>query len=532
MPTIAELNQRHPSCDTDRMADLEALYRGDALFEKRLTRFLPQWEREPQDRYDLRRKLAHYRNYLGAVIDYFSALLFAGKPTAVARNTVTEKPVTDPDPYYAAFREDCDGNGKDFELFFKERLTEAMVQRCSWFVIDHESDENSPPENAKEFEERRLGNCEVSAIPCDSVYDWECDEDGRLEWVLVHSIEAKRTSLSGGRNQVVERWTHYLPDRVDVYRVAYDARKPPPSETALVADPVESYSHRFGVVPVICLEVPVGLWAANRLKTPQLAHFRASNAQTWSLTSSCYAMMLYNVEFPDDFGKTMTGAAKGIVMGLEEKAGWIAPPTAHFSAMDEEIKAQKDEIFRLAHQMALGVENNAAAIGRSAESKASDSEATRVILEAYGEIVVEAMERVYDLVSAVRGDAFEWGIDGLGDFASADIGGLMNTLESVDKVGGIPSKTFNVEVKSKIAEAVLPDIDEAKKVQIRKEIEENTPDGSPQDQELQQMVRMHDALNRDANDPKQGRAGTAGGANPKTARDSGRHGAGAPPPPA
>jgi hypothetical protein len=494
MPTIADLDQRNPGVKPERTLDLEALYRGDELFEQRLGHFLPKWEREPDERYGLRKQLAHYRNYLGAVIDYFAALLFAGKPNIVPRKADGGDPALDPDEYYAKFREDCDGNGQDLELFFKERLTEAMVHRCSWFAIEHEDDGGPEPGNKKEFEKRGLGDCELCSIPLGEVYDWECDDDGRLEWVLVHSIERKRQGLNAGRNQVVERWKHYLPDRVDVYRVAYEADKRPAKESVLAVDPAESYSHRFGIVPVFCLEVPVGLWAANRLKTPQLAHFRASNAQTWSLSTSCYAMMLYQVEDADAFGKMMAGPAKGIVMGKEEKASWIAPPAAHFGAMDEEIKAQKDEIFRLAHQMALGVENNAAAIGRSAESKASDSESTRVILEAYGELVVEVMERVFDLVSAVRGDKYEWSVDGLGNFSNADIGGLMNTLESLDKIGGIPSKTFNVELTTQLAEGILPDLDETKKIQIRKEIEANTPDGSAQDQELEQAVRVQQAL--------------------------------------
>lgn len=471
MPTIAELDQRNPEFDIDRTLDLEALYRGDEHFEKRLTRFLPEWERERADRYALRKKLAYYRNYLGAVIDYFAALLFAGKPTATAKKLDSTDPALEPHPYYAEFRDDCDGNGKDLELFFKERLTEAMVQRCSWFAIAHADDGGLTPENAKDFEDRGLGNCRLRDIPVGEVYDWESDETGRLEWVLVHSLTAKRGSLSGGRDQAVERWTHYLSDRVDVYRVAYDRSKGRPApETVVALAPDESFAHRFGIVPIICLEVPMGLWAANRLRTPQLQHFRASNAQSWSLATSCYAMMLYQVEDPEAFGNANVGPAKGIVIGREEKASWLAPPAAHFGAMDEEIKSQKDEIFRLAHQMALGVENNAAAIGRSAESKASDSESTRVILEAYGEIVVEAMERVFDIVSAVRGDDYTWAVDGLGDFASADIGGLMNTLESIDKVGGIPSVTWNHRMKSRLAETTMPDLDEKTKQVISEEI--------------------------------------------------------------
>jgi hypothetical protein len=469
MPTIKELNQRHPSCDPERMADLAALYSGDAAFEKRLDRFLPQWEQEPDGRYALRKKLAHYRNYLGAVVDYFAALLFAGKPTIAALDK-SEKPIAEPDPYYAKFREDCDGKGKDLELFFKEILTEAMVQRCAWFAIEHPDDEGVPPANLKELQQRGLGDCELCALPSEEIYDWETDDDGRLEWVIVHSKTAKRASVSGGRDQITERWTQYLSDRVDVYRIDYNKSAAPADTATVLLSEQESYPHRFGSVPVLCLELPNGLWAANKLKTPQLAHFRASNAQTWSLAQSCFAMMLFNVGNPEEFAKATKGAGKGFILGIDEKASWIAPPSSHFSAQDVEIKAEKDEIFRLAHQMALGVDNNAAALGRTAESKAADSEATRVILEAYGDIVVEVIERVYDLISAVRGDPYTWSIDGLADFATADVGALLKVLMDVDKIGGIPSVTFNHGILVDIAEELRPGMDEAKAKVVADEI--------------------------------------------------------------
>jgi hypothetical protein len=523
MPTIADLNQRHPSWNADRFGDLEALYEGGEKLEARVPRFMPKWDLETDARYELRKKLVHHRNYLAAVIDYFAALLFAGKPVATAQ-TEDGKDVAKPDDYYADFRADCDGSGKDLELFFKEQLTAAMVQGCAWFGVEHPSDEGRAAENAQEFAERKLGDCELFEIPPGEVYDWECDDDGRFEWALVHSKEAKRASLSGGRSTVTERWTHYLPDRIDVYGISYDAAKPPPPETVVPLIPAEGSPHRFGAVPIFCMELPSALWAANRLKTPQLAHFRASNAQTWSLACSCYAMMLFQVEDPEEFRKATLGAGRGLVLKPEEKASWIAPPGEHFSAQDTEIKAQKDEIFRLAHQMALGVENNAAAIGRSAESKASDSEATRVILEAYGDIVVEAMERVYDVISAVRGDKYEWSIDGLGDFTGADIGGLLASLESIDKIGGIPSVTWNHRMKSQLAETTLPDLDDKTKKTISDEIkaslEKAKADAEAQTQAELDLVTS--AKNNANVGDQAGKQGVGGKPNPPPGNGGGR----------
>lgn len=458
------------------MRDLEALYDGDELFEKRLNTFLPQWEREPDDRYHLRKKNAFYRNYLGAIVDYFSALLFTSKPKTIARGVDTKEPKPDPGEYYDTFREDCDRTGTDLDAFFKDRLTDAMVHRCSWFSIEQPSLRTGEvdPESRADFEARKLGDCWLRPLDFDQVLDWETDDAGQLAWVLVFSCDMRRAGPGASRNMVTNTWEHYLADRVDTYSITFDKTKPPTQETVVAL--TGSRKHGFGRVPVLSIDLPRALWAANRLRTPQIEHFRSSNAQAWSLKTSCYAMMVFNVESPEDFVKATVGPGRGWVLGVTEKAGWQAPPSEHFAALDANISAQKDEIFRLAHQMALGVENNAAAIGRTAESKSEDAQSTRVILLAYARKVKETIERVYDLIEARRGDKLKWSVEGLDDFADADLIGLVDQVVKLQSFGSIPSRTFRVQMFQKLAEGLLPDLDQATKSKIQTEIEAGTTD--------------------------------------------------------
>lgn len=518
MPTIAELNQRHPSCDIDRMRDLEALYDGDELFTARLTRFLPQWEREDGERYALRKNTAFYRNYIGAIIDYFAALLFTSKPTVVARNVKTKEVETDPGDFYAAFREDCDRTGTDLDAFFKDRLTDAMVHKCTWFSVEQPTDKSglAPVDNRGDFEKRKLGDCWLRPLSFDQVLDWEVDDAGQLAWVIVYGQSARRADPGGGRGLITDTWEHYLSDRIDTYSITYSKENPPVKETPVSL--TASRAHGFGRVPVIAMDLPRGLWAASRLKTPQLAHFRSSNAQNWSLATSCYSMMVFNVGNPDEFKAGAVGPTRGHILRLEEDAKWMAPPSAHFAALDANIAAQKDEIFRLAHQMALGVENNAAAIGRTAESKSQDAQSTRVILLAYARLVKEAIERIYDLIEDLRGDDYDWSVEGLDDFASADLLGLVNVLEQVKGFGSIPSRTFNVQMFKRLAEGLLPDMDQATKVKIETEIEENTPDPADEPTEEEAMQALAHGLAKDANS---GRAGGRGGKKPPPATSGG-----------
>jgi hypothetical protein len=108
MPTRKQLNQRHPSCDPDKAERLRALYEGGERFKRRLAEFLPQQPSEPAAQYELRKKIYRYRNYIGPIVDYFTALLFASPPVIATDDDPTELP-----DYYSAFRKDADRAGTD-----------------------------------------------------------------------------------------------------------------------------------------------------------------------------------------------------------------------------------------------------------------------------------------------------------------------------------------------------------------------------------------------------------------------------------
>jgi hypothetical protein len=183
------------------------------------------------------------------------------------------------------------------------------------------------------------------------------------------------------------------------------------------------------------------------------------------------------------------GAGFGLMIGVDEDVEWIAPPSAHFSALAAEVAARKDEIFRIANQMALGVDNNAAAVGRSGESKHQDALSTKVVLLAFSRAAKEMIERVYDMIAKARGESYEWSIEGMDDFASSDIYGLLDALKTLKETGDVPSETYQFEMKSRIAEALLPDISQELKQTIRNEIKAGVKEKMEEESELASMTR-------------------------------------------
>ncbi len=490
MPTYSQLLQRNPSWNAQRQAELRALYEGNEKLEALYRKLLPQRDRERPQRYEVRLKEAQYRNYTGPILDYFASMLFVSRTVSKATSGEKKEAVDNPGEYWSKFREDCDGGGTDLDDFFKLTLTDAMVAGAGWLRL-HQPARPAGVEvtNQLDAEKLGLGNCTLEHKDAKDVLDWDTGDDGRLLWAVTHKLSARRRGLDGDRKLITETWEYLTPEDVATYAITYELGKEPKPEdpVPLIGAPVP---HDFGRVPLVCLDLPPALWAANRLRSPQLAHFRKTNALAWSLATSCYAMRQYFVGSPEDFQKQINGPGYEVVLHKDDKAEWDAPPAEHFAALDTEIKAEKDEIFRIANQMALGVENNAAAVGRSAESKASDAEATRVVLVAFSRIVRETIEYTLDLISRARGEDFTWSVEGLDDFAALNAAAFVENLKMLKDAGRtIPSKTFQIAVNERTAELFLPHLDETTKAKIRKEIADGTSD-PVEDAELERSVAL------------------------------------------
>jgi hypothetical protein len=473
MPTRKQLNQRHPSFDADKSARLRALYEGGELFKAKLDEFLPQQPAEPPVQYALRKKISVYRNYVGPISDYFTALLFASAPIITGKTKGAEAAEVQLPDYYSRFEKDCDRAGTNLIDAFKEMLSDAMIVQRAWLWLQHEPDGQMQPSNRADFEKLGLGDSWVRVVKDEQVLDWETDDTGNLALVIIFDQTAKRTSLSVGRDTIVETWHCVLADRVDVYQLSYERDKPPGPDAEVPLR--ESYKHRYGAVPIVCLDMPPALWVGSRIESPQLAHFRLSNMQLWGMSRTCYAMPVFKRD-SEEKDEPRMGAGYGIYLGLKESLEWAAPPVDCYGALGEEIKSHKDEIYRIANTMALGVENNSAAVGRSGESKNADARSTTVVMQAFARRVRECIERVYDLIGRARGDKYQWAVAGLDDFSADDLPGMVEMFKTVNDAGGIASQTFNVEMQARLAESFLPDLDQQTKQTIRKELQAGVPD--------------------------------------------------------
>lgn len=461
------LDTPRPDVDRDQLADYRALYHGGSCFRERLERFIPIRPDEPHKVYAHRKDIAHYLNYAGPIVNYFLAFVFSDDLE------VTSEPVA-PEWYADQFEGNCDGLGMDLHVMLRERFTRAAVERRCWILVDSPSDDGDEPANRAEWEQRQLGDAYLCPLNESDVRDWEIDERGELLWAIVKQRDTRRTDPTKGRDTVTDTWTVWGREEWTRFAVTYDPKNPPKPD-----DDVPEVGHgkvaTKGRVPLVKIELPETLWIMNTLASAQIEQTRARNALSYSLQRTCYAMRNYFVhEAPGN--AEVTGPAYGHVYGIDEKVEWDAPPGDAFAPVAAYAATLKDELYRVANQMALGVDNNAAAVGRSGDSKAQDSAATIVVVKAFAHEVRETAKRVYDLVALSRGEKdTTWDVGGMDAYVEQDLPTLAEAAATIESLN-IPSPTFRRLVAKRVALTVCSNATPAERAAIAKEIDTNITD--------------------------------------------------------
>lgn len=457
---IRDLRRNHRDYDIATIELHEDLFAGGAQFRKRIGRYLPKHDVEPDAVYARRKAQAHYLNYCAPIANYFASLL-VGCPLQLEACDAR-------DEFYAELKEDCDGYGTDLNAFARARLTDALVSRVAWVRVEFPDSSAGVVESAADFDAQGLGRARFVEVPARAITHWSRDEKGQLRWVIEYARRDELADWTDAENTVTETWTLWRSDGSAArWQVAYPASRPPMPDDDVTE--VAAPYNPTGAMPLVCLELPPELWLLNHLADAQLELFRKRNALSWSIDRTCYAMAVLKTaskKKPD-----LMGAGYYLQLGPSDSLDWPAPPSTPFETIGQYVATLKDEIHRVATQMAQGVDNNAAAVGRSGDSKAQDAQATVVVLRAYGKLVAEMVERLLYLVAAGRGERATFDVTGMDRYEADDPGVRAEqalTLEQLD----VPSETLTRELYTRLALATLADAPEDTKAAVRREIAE------------------------------------------------------------
>lgn len=466
---LSALDQKHPSHDAPRWCELEALSKGGNRFRALIAQFLPKNPSESDHVYCQRRSQAHYISYMGAITTYYVAWLFSASMSPKAYKRGTDTPVETLPAFYGQFSEAvC----KETSLahFVRDRFREALTTEKSHWLLEKPSNNGVVPADMAEHDARDLGRVTLKAIDRAELLDWDEDGEGRLTVVKLHTIVEDRPTWATPRGEAfVETWRVYDAESCTTFEYRYKKGERSSDPNFQVNQLGESVPHGFKRVPFITLGVPNELCIGEQTRDSQVEHFRLNNGLSWLIRRTCYAQPVWKLADADAPPQIM-GAGREIVIGNEDDFMWTAPPNAPFDILQKAIDAKRDEMYRIVHQLAQGLDNNAETVGRSADSKEIDAAATRILLNAYSSIVCHAVEETYETISESRGDNdYEWSVEGFEGYDTATATTLLANTALANMLS-IPSQTFHKEMSTKAALALLPGADQRVKDTIRDEI--------------------------------------------------------------
>jgi hypothetical protein len=494
------LAQRNPDYDADVWQELGDLYEGGYAIQRHASHYMPKMIGEMPDRYQERLRVAGYVCYFGQIVDYFAADLFSQEITVTPaadldapRTEATVKAPAD-EPFYDTFADDVDLRGTPFAKLLREVFTTAIVKGKGLIAIDFpDTDPEVKPSNRAEEDAAGAARAYAFEIPVEQLIDWETDDRGRLMFAVLHRVISRRESPAASRDSRFEEfkvWTRDDSGAVSwqLYRTEpYRPEKPPHDNDEIPL--VGEGSTSFDRIPIIELTIPRGLWVGNKIGPVAKEHYQRRNLLTAAENKSLFAipyvklgseMGAAGAPIPSEAQQNpnrgddprLALANKGyLVIGSDDDVGFAEPGGSAYKLVDDQLTNLVEEMFRVVHQMAASVSNSSASLGRSGDSKAEDRHATAIVLAAYGALVRDVSKRVYDVVSAARGETVEWAPHGLDNFDGDDRAALLAEAIQLDAVA-IPSLTFKRLYKTHVALRLVPNIQPDVAETIRQEIED------------------------------------------------------------
>lgn len=493
--TYGRLRQRNPQYDDKLMQELHDLHAGGYTVQSRAKSYLFPLCNEHEKRYDERCSATSFVGYFGQIVEQFASDLFA-QPLSIMAAADSDNPNTPgespDDDFYSQFESDVDLRGTKFVDMMRDVMTTAMVQRCAFVCIDAPEKKGPLPQTRAEedADETRIYAYEMSPR---HVVDWREDDRGGFVWLIINKQEQDRITPLDVRDAVRETFTVWtMSDQGFAewarYAITYPANKKPEEQDLVPLE--DEGTTTFRRIPVIRLRLPKGLWVGNKVGPPQKEHWQRRSAligaQNRSMMAIPYVKRGPEIGAPggampsatqevEDRGRDPARAfnREGFVeLGADDALDYAEPKGHCYELVAKQLDELKDEIFRVAHQMAASVRPSAGSLGRSAASKQQDGKATALVLRALGQEARQMALTIYRTISdALAQKDVIWTANGLDNYEVIDRESVLEEAISLEQVP-IPSETFKITYFTQVAEKLVTGVDPQTLDQIRKEIKE------------------------------------------------------------
>jgi hypothetical protein len=454
---IPNINREHPEYIARRhmWKKYRDLYAGGERLRESAYEYLVRRQKEPGEVYAERLSRAFYENYIGSIVDWYAATLLRREPVLLFEGADSNAK-----EFFNCLAEDCDLKGTSFSEFFRQRMVQALVCGTSYIAVEFPRANGTVLSRADEDASGRSRAYLVDYWP-DEIINWNYDETGGLEWVVIRTHCLQQSKVTDTKWEAETRWIYYDRENFQLYRKAGEGQ---PVELIDEGQHGLAALHR---VPLFQLQVSEGLWLMNKAALLQLEHFNKSNALSWALTMSLFAMP---VIYSDREWKQIVGESYYIQLGPQDRFGWTEPDGKVYQIAADNLVRLKDEIYRVCYLINHAGNSTGGELKQSGASKQRDFSITQEVLRAYGDALKETMKQVLRAIAAARQDDITIDVRGLDEF---DIGDFGNELDDAKKLLdlGIGSETLKKQVFKKLAFKYLCDARQEVKNKVAEEID-------------------------------------------------------------
>jgi hypothetical protein len=454
--TNTHIEQEHPdyTAKARMWRRYRDLYAGGEQFRSNAAEYLLRRQKEPLEVYQERLARVFYENYLGSIVDWYTATLVRREP--ILEFAGTNDPAKD---FFGRFVQNCDLRGTTLTQFFKQQMTEALVCGKSYVVVDFPRTDGPALTRADEDESGR-SRAYLVAYNADELINWSHDQQGELEWVVIRTSLLKQDSVKSFGWKRETRWIYYDREKFEIYE-----RRGADQKSIELTDQGKHGFAGIGRVPVFELKVSDGLWLTNKIALLQLEHFNKSNALGWALTMGLFAMP---VIYSDKEFNQVTGESYYLQLGSADRFGWTEPAGNVFQIAADNLSRLKDEIYRVSYLVQQAGDSTGSV--QSGLSHQWDFSVTQEILRSYGATVKDSIRNVLGAISTARQDELEVDAMGLDEFDITDFSTEASDAKSLLSLG-IQSPTLTKQVQKRVALKYLCDARQEVKNRIAAEID-------------------------------------------------------------
>jgi hypothetical protein len=428
------------------------LYIGGERLKLHAQEYLLPRQREPGDVYTERLSRAFYENYIGSIVDWYSATLFRREPVVTFEGTNARGR-----DFFAGLMDEVDLKGTVLSDFFRAQFVESLITGSSYVLVDFPRTAEKAGTRA---EEDATGASRAYLVPyaADDVINWNLDEQGNLDWVVIRQKLIKKDRVEDPEWRTETRWSYYDKQTFRIYSKVDD-------EVRLVDEGTHALA-KLNKVPLFDLRIPEGMWMLNRAGLLQLEHFNKSNALSWALTMGLFAMP---VVYSDRDFSQMVGESYYIQLAPDDKFGWTEPEGKVFQIAQDNLTRLQEEIYRVCYLAQAGGSLSAGGV-QSGISRQLDFSITQEVLRAYGDAMKDLIRRVLTAIEAAREDGIAISVTGMDEFDIPDCGTELSDAKELLGLG-VESPTLKKEIFKKLALKYLSDSRQDVKDRIVGEIE-------------------------------------------------------------